>query len=319
MSTDGSENIQLANALKRQKELQGTIRAATDTIKAAMQELDRTRQFINMFRTFTPSSESGAGIGSSAQVVPGSIKLKGHAHGQVQAVFEALALDILRDVGRPMKSTEFIEEFRKRGQPLGGNEVRTAWNRLWQAKKAGSLTYEARFGYWIPDEPLTEEMKLNAIAAAKRNRGKAPSLRDTIGKRKGPPSALTPDQVKEAEHFLLSGKTRKEVCELFGISMVTLAAYVGRTADFVARHPGFVPPKQPYRPPRPGQKRGGRPRTWTEDQERQVLELRVQGKSVREIIETTGVKRTTIYKIFKEHGVEVRESSDEIRTPEDSN
>lgn len=320
MPPDDSKNIQLANALKRQKELQDTIRAATDTIKTTMQELDRTKQFIDMFRTFTPNSESVVGIGSTASVAPVSTKLKGHAHGQVQAVFEALVLDILRDVGRPMKSTEFIEEFRKRGQPLGGNEVRTAWNRLWQAKKAGSLTYEAKFGYWIPGEPLTEEMKLNAVAAAKRNRGKAPSLRDTIGKRKGPPAALTPDQVKEAEGLLLSGKSRKEVCELFGgISMATLAAYVGRTDDFMARHPGFTPPKPVYHPPRQGQKPRGRPRFVTPEQERQVLEMRAQGKTVREIMEMTGVKRGTIYKIFDEKGVDVRESGNEIRTPEDSN
>lgn len=92
--------------------------------------------------------------------------------------------------------------------------------------------------------------------------------------------------------------------------MVTLASYAGRIADFMARHPGFVPPKQPYRPPRPGQKRGGRPRLVTPDQERQVLEMRDQGKSVREIVETTGVKRTTIYKIFDEQGVKTRESGD---------
>lgn len=312
MPPDGSENIQLVNALKRLKELQDAIKIATDTIKASMQEIEKLKQFIDLYRSFTTDSDSGIGRGSdSAALPPASTKLKGHAHGQTQAVFEALALDILRDVSRPMKSTEFIEEFRKRGQPLGGNEVRTAWNRLWQAKKAGSLTYDVKLGYWIPGEPLTEEMKLSALAAAKRNRGKAPSLRDTIGRRKGPPSALTPEQVKEAERLLLSGKLRKEVCELFGgIAMATLAHYVGHTADFMARHPEFVPPKQTYRPPGPGQKRAGRPRLITPEQERQVLEMRAQGKSVREIMETSGVKRGTIYKIFEEQGIKTRDSGD---------
>src|SRR5581483_7147769 len=318
MPDDGTENIQLTNALKRQKELQETIKVATDTIKSAMQELDGIRKFIDLFRSFSPHRDAGNARGSDS-LPPSSKKLKGHAHGLTQAVFNALALDVLRDAGRPMKSTEFIGEFRERGQPRGGNEVRTAWNRLWQAKKGGLLTYDVRLGYWISGEPLTEGMKQSALEAAKRTRGTAPSLRDTVGRRKGPPAALTPEQVREAEQLLLSGKTRKEVCEMFGrISMATLAGYVGRTADFVARHPGFVPPKPVYRP-RPPHKRGGRPRHVTPEQQQQVLELRSQGKTVREIMETTGVKRGTIYKIFDENGVEVRERSDEIRTPTDSN
>lgn len=303
MASDDAQNTALANALKRQKELQDTIRAATDTIKVAMQELERTRQFIDMFRSFTAPSDSGVNIGSAVPAAaPASTKLKGHAHGQVQAVFQALALDILRDVGRPMKSTEFIEEFRKRGQPLGGNEVRTAWNRLWQAKKAGLLTYDVKLGYWIPGEALTEEMKWSAVAAAKRNRGKAPSLRDTKGKRKGPPNALTPEQVKEAERLLLSGKTRREVCELYGgISMATLANYVGRTEDFLAKHPGVVIPKPTPRPRnwKPGWKPPGRPRALTPEQDREIADMRARGKSIEEISEIMGVKRTAVYAAIK--------------------
>jgi len=320
MAAEDYEDTPLSNVLKRQKELQDKIKAATNTIKEAMQELEKIKIFLDVLRSASARSGVAVSVGSDSPPAPVSTRLKGHAHGQTQEVFQALALDILRDVGRPMKSTEFIDEFRKRGQPLGGNEVRTAWNRLWQAKKVGFLTYEVKLGYWIPGEPITEEMRQDAIAAAKRTWGKSPSIRDTKGKPKGPPSALTPEQAKEAERLLLSGKSRTEVCELYGgISMATLAKYVGRTADFIARHPEFVPPKPPYRPRRPGQKRGGRPRTWTGDQERQVLEMRAEGKSVREIIEATGVKRTSIYKIFKEQGVETREVGDEIRTPEDSN
>ena len=213
-----------------------------------------------------------------------------------------------------MKSTEFIEEFRKRGQALGGNEVRTAWNRLWQARKAGVLTHDGKLGYWISGEPLSNDAKARAREAAKATRRprSGPSLKSlTMGNRKGPPNALTPEQASEAERLLLSGKSRKEVCELYGgISMATLAIYVGRTADFMARHPGFVPPKPTYRPPRLGQKRGGRPRQVTPDQERQVLEMRAQGTSVREIIEATGIKRTTIYKIFDEQGIKVKKRAD---------
>jgi hypothetical protein len=40
-----------------------------------------------------------------------------------EVVFEVLALDILRDVGRPMRSSEFVEEFRKREQPLAAMKL----------------------------------------------------------------------------------------------------------------------------------------------------------------------------------------------------
>lgn len=204
-------------------------------------------------------------------------------------------LDILRDVGRPMKSGEFIEEFRKRGQPLGGNEVRTAWNRLWQARKAGLLTSDVNLGYWIAGEPLSEEAKQRALEAGKRKRRRGPSLRSlTKGKRKGPPNALTPEDVSTIERLLLSGKTRKEICNLYGVGMATLARYVGPTESFLARHPDVVIPKN-VRPRKPGAKPMGRRPNLSEEQARQVFLLREQGKGVLEIAELMGVRRSTIY------------------------
>ena len=211
-----------------------------------------------------------------------------------------LRLDILRDVGRPMKSGEFVEEFRKRGQPLGGNEVRTASNRLWQARKAGLLTHDVKLGYWITGEPLSDEAKERAHEAAKRKPRRGPSMVTLAkGKRKGPPAALSPGQVAEAEQLLLSGKSRKEVCDLFGgIALATLAHYVGRTDEFLARHPGVVIPKRPYRP-RPGFKPRGRTLTLTPEQDHEIAKLRTEGVSINAIGEKMGIKRSSVYAALK--------------------
>ena len=58
-----------------------------------------------------------------------------------------------------MRSPELIEEFRTRGHALPGNEIRTAWNRLWEAKSRGVLVSLPKLGYWIAGEPLSEEAK----------------------------------------------------------------------------------------------------------------------------------------------------------------
>ena len=43
--------LPLDRALKRQKELQEVIKAATETIKAAMQEIETLRQFTDVYRS----------------------------------------------------------------------------------------------------------------------------------------------------------------------------------------------------------------------------------------------------------------------------
>ena len=291
----------LGKALQRQKELQDKIKSATDTIKATMQELEKLKQFIDTYRSFSTTSEStdkGA-TDSLPASSPVSTKLRGHAHGQTQAVFEALVLDILRDVGRPMKSNELIEEFKKRGQPLGGNEVRTAWNRLWQARDRGVLTSDVSVGYWIAGEPLSDEAKQRALVAARRTRKRGgPSLRDlTRGKRKGPPFALTPEKVETIERLLLSGKSRKEVTELFGISLGTLAKYVGSSDALQTKYPDVVIPKPVPRPSR--NKRKGRPRVLTAEKVEQLTKMKAEGKSVKEITKALSLKQSTVYNFLQ--------------------
>ena len=229
--------------------------------------------------------------------------LKGAAHGETQVVFQSLALDILRDVGRPMKSTEFIEEFRKRGHPLGGNEVRTAWNRLWEGRKNGVLSYVPKLGYWIAGEPLSKEAEKRALIAAKQTRRRkrdGPSLVALgRGKPKGPPSALTAEQVAAAEKMLLAGQSLTEVAAFFGVAIRTLALRLpgGGLGGLKAKYPNVVIPKRPYvyRPPKPGHRPLGRPRTITDEQDKQIADVRAEGLSMQKIADALGLKRSTVY------------------------
>jgi hypothetical protein len=293
----------LAKARRKEKELQHTIKTATETIKVAMQELEKLKQFTDMYRSFMTDEKAEAKATAQAAPTPVSIKLRGAAHGQTQAVFQSLALAILRDVGRPMKSGEFVEEFAKRGHPLGGNEVRTAWNRLWEARANGMLTHDPKLGYWIAGEPLSKAAEERALIAAKQMRRRkrdGPSL-VTLGKGKpkGPPRALNADQVATAERLLLEGQTLKEVAGLYGVAIRTLALALPEgkgIAGLKAKYPDVVIPTRPhiYRPLRPGHRPLGRPRILTGEQDRQIAELRSQGKSINQIAGELGLKRSSI-------------------------
>ena len=206
---------------------------------------------------------------------------------------------LIRGAGRPMKSNELIEEFKKRGQPLGGNEVRTAWNRLWQARDRGVLTSDVSVGYWIAGEPLSDEAKQRALVAARRTRKRGgTALRDlTRGKRKGPPFALTPEKVETIERLLLSGKSRKEVTELFGISLGTLAKYVGSSDALQTKYPDVVIPKPVPRPSR--NKRTGRPRVLTAEKVEQLTKMKAEGKSVKETTKALSLKQSTVYNFLQ--------------------
>jgi superfamily II DNA or RNA helicase len=227
-----------------------------------------------------------------------------NAHGHTQETFEKLAIAVLRGVGRPMRSGELIRAFRRRGHPLPGNEVRTAWNRLWTARKKGILINDPRLGYWIAGEPLSEKGKEKAALAAQgRLRQRGASLRALAkGKKKGPPPALTPKDVQRAEHLLLAGKTLSEVSAfLGGISVSTLVKYTGRISALKAKYPLVSIPKRPYvsRPRRPGLKGVGRPPALTLDQAREMVEMRAQGKTLNEIATLMRVKRSTVWKYLK--------------------
>jgi DNA-binding CsgD family transcriptional regulator len=100
--------------------------------------------------------------------------------------------------------------------------------------------------------------------------------------------------------MLLAGKSRAEVAAaLGGVSQGTIQTYIpGGIRGLKERYPDVVIPKRPYKP-RPGFKPKGRERTLTPEQDREVLELRTQGKRIEEIGEQMGLKRTAVYASLK--------------------
>jgi hypothetical protein len=287
---DDLEDSALGRALRRRKELQ-------EIIKNAVQELKRLDEWLQMHREL--STGQGELIKGAVETKATTLRLAA-GMGKTQDVFESLVLAVLRDVGRPMRSPELIEEFRKRGHPMQGNEIRTAWNRLWEAKTRGVLVSLPKLGYWIAGEPLSEEAKGQALIASKRRNksGVSAVIEAARGKKKGPTEIWGPEEIAAAERMLLAGKSRTEVAAaLGGVSQGTIQTYLpGGIRELQKRHPHVVIPKRPYvyRPPRPGHKPTGRPRTVTPEQEAKMGELRSQGKSHSEIAEVMGIKRSTV-------------------------
>lgn len=165
-------------AIRKRTELQGVIRDA-------MHELGEINKFIHMYSQYASPEELGL------KVDAGEGPLGRAGSGMAQPVFEELVSMILREIGRPMQSGEVVEEFRRRGHPIGGlNEVKTAWNRLWEAKVRGSLVHLPPLGYWLPNEPLPEN-----VAIPQRTERKKPRTGIMrLPARRGAPRRLTPER-----------------------------------------------------------------------------------------------------------------------------
>ena len=223
----------LSNALKRRKELQ-------DSIKAQLKELDKLDEWIRMYRQLAASADSVRDEGQEA-ADPSARALGAVGTGATQAVFEQRARAILHEMGRPMQSAEFVDEFQKRGHPLGGsNETKTAWNRLWSATKRNQLTHLPKLGYWIPGEPLSPEATKRAKEAiARRNsqtrkagyqgRGRRHSA---TGAPRGRPRSISQAQLRVvAEAILAEDKSVEQLATDFGISVWMVRYYFGSTPE----------------------------------------------------------------------------------------
>lgn len=218
MATDDTSDSPVSRAIKKRKELQ-------DIVKAAMQDIEKLDNFLHVWRDMSAVAADeikGAGI----ETAPNRL-LDRAGYGQTQSMFEHYVREILREVGRPMQSSEIVKAFRDRGHPLGGNETRAAWNRLWVAKGRGVLQNIPRYGYWLADEKVPEAV-LSAPPPKRKPNPQGKSLRAAwVGKPKGRKRALTEGQIKTLEEWLSEGeKTQAEMAhDLGGISLGTINNY----------------------------------------------------------------------------------------------
>lgn len=210
------EDIALSKALRRRKELQ-------DDIKSSVKKLEKIEEFLRMYRQLSTIDDVDSN--GEEEEYGQSTTLSGvGVHGQTQQVFEQFVCSILRDTGRPMKSGEIAEVFRERGHPIGGNEMRNAWNKLWKAKARGVLVNIPRYGYWLADEPLPENALAQPPIPPKRSPPGESMRSKTEGKPRGRKRSLTESQVKTAEKWLLEGWTFEKIGRhLGGVSRATIS------------------------------------------------------------------------------------------------
>ena len=192
----------IERALRRRKGLQ-------DTVRDAMQQLAEVTKFIKTYSNYAAADDPMFTEGDT-----GSMGRAGT--GMSQQVFEELLTIVIRDLRRPVHTSEIIAEFRERGHPIGGlNEVKAAWNRLWAAKKNGVIIAVDDLGYWFPDEPIPEDVD----SPSKPPRGALSNPRRYAKKKRGAPPLLTPGRLRIAEAMLKAGRSMKDVAaELGGLS-----------------------------------------------------------------------------------------------------
>jgi len=240
MTTGNPAETALYRAIKRREELEASI-------KEAMQELRKIEQFIQTYREFTLFDGSGVKGANNLVPAPAAIPSRQTAYGQAQQVFEQLVRRVLRDLGRPLKAPEIIEEFRKRDHPIGGNETRTAWNRLWSAHKSGVLIRVPKYGYWLADEPVPP---LPAKPPRLTHRPKGKGIKtEWAGRRIGRAKALTDAQIQLAQEWKAAGKSIKQIAaDLGGLSASTIYVYLQRAEKKAAATSKKSPKGTPQNP-----------------------------------------------------------------------
>ena len=198
MATDAASDPALARALTKRKELQ-------ELIRTSLQEVEKIENWLRTYREFAGDFKL---TNESEQLQP--ITAFGRAGwGSSQQMFENFVREILLDRGIPLQANEIIEEFHKRGHPLGGhNELKSTWNKLWQAKVHGVLVHYPKPGYWLAGEPVPESEAVKARAEIDAGLRPKPKKRDRMHRFSGVRAPgrqpmLSEAEVKMAEKWIL--------------------------------------------------------------------------------------------------------------------
>lgn len=214
----------IEGAIKKRREL-------SEQIRKALYDIEEIEQLLRLYRKHSVASFKG---GSEAVDEP-ERGVGRAAQGMTQALFEHLAREILRERGEPLQSPDFIEEFAKRGYPIGGaNEQKQTWNRLWQAKTNGVLTHFPKPGYWLADEPVPESPAVRGkaeVAAGRRSPNKPKSPRPYTGKPRGRTRLLNEQQLIQAGQWIDEGRSIKEIAAMLNVSPPTIYKHMKERAD----------------------------------------------------------------------------------------
>ena len=259
-----------------------------------LNELGRIDRYLTMNRQFAVAAGDGTSPPISATAEP-TLGVVGA--GYAQRIFQLLVLIVLREAGRPMQSGEVVDAFAARGHPLGGtNPTRTAWNRLWEAKKNGLLEQVADHGYWIKGEPLNADALKAALAAKKdrrkRSRKRGSSVRRPGGKH-GRQPILSAADIESGRRWILEGRSVGQVCaDLGGISRATFRNYFGSAQVLREQFPHLT---KPLRVKARVRKITGKHSAFSPEQIARIKDMHASGHPVRHIAVEMKVGERLIY------------------------
>jgi hypothetical protein len=284
MSSDENDTP-MGRALKRKKELQATI-------KTAMQELEKIDDYLRMHQRFSaePGSDGQPIVANLQPLTMGRV-----GRGQAQPVFETMVRDVLQEHRRPMRSDEILTEFKRRGFHIGGNEVRTMWNRLWGATTRGTLVHMPA-GYWLADAPVPD----NPASRPFPRQSHTYNVRNKSGAShgKGRLKALSESQIKQAEDWILEGrKSFAEIArDLGGIAKSTLQQQYFPGGRRALREK--YPERAAQLPRHPGARVGGGQKVMTPEKLKAAEQLYLEGKTFKEIGDAIDVRAYNLYYHF---------------------
>jgi DNA invertase Pin-like site-specific DNA recombinase len=267
-----------------------------------MAELQSIETFLDLNRRYATPTRDATGSGVPPLVRAGS--------RLAQRVFERLVLIAMRRLQRPLTSRDVVEELRRMGHPIGGqHEIKTAYNRLWQAKTRGVLLRVGNDGYWDARQPVpSNSAEAARLARIARRRTRRPHG-DSDGRPTGQPHGRTPlfgsEQIEAARKMLLSGMSFKEVANTFALSPATVRRHFrGGVEALRAKYPDEAGPIKPrgrrliYKKgiPRPG---AGRRPTISNETINKIVELRDCGVDVKDIADELRITTFMVYRYLK--------------------